>query len=104
MASKKKKEIFLGSFGVDSGQVIITDPCYLKDWTNNEFTGEGDTRVFDYSYNGACNKTLNDKLMGGVIGLGSDGVVASTGYGDGVYPVYAVYENNRIKELSIKFF
>lgn len=28
----------IGKCGVDSGQLIITDPCYLKDWKNNDFS------------------------------------------------------------------
>jgi hypothetical protein len=31
------KKIFLGKVGVDSGQLIITDPCYLKIFENNNF-------------------------------------------------------------------
>lgn len=27
----------IGHIGVDSGQIMIVDPCYLKDWKDNEF-------------------------------------------------------------------
>lgn len=145
---KNKNEwVLLGSFGVDSGQVVITDPCYLNEWVANDYkdkrvyldtiSGRGyvlghDFNHFDdvirdgktmnelisfgeireeirnisneYSYEGSCDTTLYSKRMGGVIGLGCDGVVASTGYGDGYYPVYAKYEDKRIKEISIRFF
>jgi len=137
---------YIGSFGVDSGQVIITDPCYLADWNANEFQDKrtyldkksGREYVFgrdfkrfdeiirdgkdmnklieddevtesvqdvqhDYSYDGACNTTLYSKKMAGEIGFGSNGVVASTGYGDGEYPVYARYEDDRIAEVKIVF-
>lgn len=140
----------LGYVGVDSGQVIITDPCYLKGFVNNDMediriyklkeTGEefkfgkdfltyeekiykGQTmnqliadkkvidlsskyhKIFDYSYNGACNRTLYDKRGGGEIGMGEQGVVSCTGWGDGQYPVYASYdeETGRISKLEIKF-
>lgn len=33
---KKKKEL-LGYCGVDSGQILLTDPCYLYQFNNNEF-------------------------------------------------------------------
>ena len=33
---KKKKEL-LGYCGVDSGQILLTDPCYLYQFNNNKF-------------------------------------------------------------------
>jgi len=135
----------LGYFGVDSGQVLITDPCYLKEFKSNEMKidtiytlkhPDGKTEKVvasmsnkrwreliddinngkiktikreysktskDYSYNGCCGVSLSED-RGGQIGKGEDGVCASTGYGDGSYPVYANYEGGRIKSLSIKFF
>lgn len=27
----------IGHIGVDSGQIMIVDPCYLKEWKDNEF-------------------------------------------------------------------
>ena len=27
----------MGKCGVDSGQLLITDPCYLKDWKSDEY-------------------------------------------------------------------
>ena len=29
---KNKKNVPVGKFGVDSGQVLIVDPCYLEEW------------------------------------------------------------------------
>jgi hypothetical protein len=101
----------IGSFGVDSGQVLITDPCYLHDWKAEEFDDNKIKEMqasgkYEYSYNGACAQTLNDKNGGrgaGPIGIGCDGVVSCTGFGDGCYPVYARYVNGRVMEISIKF-
>lgn len=31
------KEELIGYVGVDSGQVMIVDPCYLNEWKDNEF-------------------------------------------------------------------
>ena len=31
------KKIFFGNVGVDSGQLMITDPCYVNDFESNEF-------------------------------------------------------------------
>jgi len=33
----------LGHFGVDSGQVMIGDPCYLSTWEDNDFN---DVRIY----------------------------------------------------------
>ena len=104
--------IKIGTFGVDSGQVLITDPCYLNEWDDEDYD-EAKIKTmqksgkFDYSYNGACAKTLLDvdnKRGAGTIGLGCDGVVSETGFGDGEYSVYAKYEDSRVKELRIVFF
>mgnify|MGYP003118646553 CR=1 FL=1 len=132
------EKIKLGRVGVDSGQLMITDPCYLKDFVSNEYidirryknknTGEvleyGHTKgehdftsyndiipkhnksmndllasgeweklphphVDDnsYSYMGAC--MVNDKdRIGGELNRRL-GVTFTSGYGDGVYDVYA---------------
>lgn len=107
---KEKLEgwVKIGSFGVDSGQVLITDPCYLKDWKGHEYQDEEikkmqESKNYEYSYSGACARTLENDLAGHV-GLGCDGVVSSTGYGDGEYDVYAYYKDGRVRELKIKFF
>jgi hypothetical protein len=98
----------IGTFGVDSGQVLITDPCYLGDWKNDKFPLDQEVikdmqkrNDYPYSYVGAGARTLSDQ-MAGDLDLGR-GVVSSTGWGDGAYDVYALYSGNRIKELKIVF-
>ena len=108
MKGQQEGWVKLGTFGVDSGQVLITDPCYLHDWKAEDYDEAKikemqKNKKFEYSYNGACAKTLEED-MAGSIGLGSDGVVSSTGYGDGEYAVYAFYQEGRVRELKIKFF
>ena len=49
----------VGYFGVDSGQVMIGDPCYLDQWRSemDEEGGEFDCNLpkpYPYTYNGAC--------------------------------------------------
>jgi hypothetical protein len=34
---------YIGNFGVDSGQIMITDPCYVRDFTDNQMQ---DKRIF----------------------------------------------------------
>ena len=101
----------IGSFGVDSGQVMITDPCYVKDFVGDDKEDFNEDTIkkmqesgkFEYSYNGACAVTLGNPGAG-TIGKYDAGVVSSTGYGDGCYPVYAKYKGGRVKELLIEFF
>jgi hypothetical protein len=92
----------IGSFGVDSGQAMVGDPCYLDGWKTNEgeeWNLEG--KVGQYSYQGASATTLNDST--GVLGDGMS-VVFNTGYGDGVYPVYAEFnDDGRVARIVIEF-
>tara|TARA_B100001094_G_scaffold330463_1_gene395731 strand:- start:3329 stop:3667 length:339 start_codon:yes stop_codon:yes gene_type:complete len=83
----------IGHCGVDSGQIMLVDPCYvLKD----DFTPNTDPT--GGAYDEACRITLG-------IGAGqhSLGVVTSTMWGDGNYPVYADMEGNRVRSVTIVF-
>lgn len=97
--------ILIGQFAVDSGQAMVGDPCYIDDWE----TWNGDAEPFEdhvkhvgkYSYLGACNATLDKGY--GELGMAS-AVVFSTGYGDGLYPVYAhINEDGRVAKVVIDF-
>lgn len=107
MKLKSNQEIIkVGAIGVDAGLVWLGDPCYIlhpnkmpkalgKDW--GEFC---DT----LKYNGPTVQSYNYDM--GHEGLG---VVVSSGFGDGTYPVYALMENvdgwgKRIKKVWIDFF
>lgn len=149
----------IGSVAVDSGGLLITDPCYLRNW---RFDGEEDTSSYikdtktgkiwclpfhydekngqddinffpgnyetpipeldgltpnelvasgqwiklarekqslhEYSYNGYCNGTISPDWacsMHFELGHEGAGVAFGSGWGDGFYPVYAVYDNNQ---------
>lgn len=90
----------IGEVWVDSGQVMIVDPCYLGDWKDNEFSQENpEDRSFSYA--GACNATLSS---GRADQLEHGAVASSTAYGDGVYPVYAERDpDGTIVRLVIEF-
>jgi hypothetical protein len=94
--------IYAGSFGVDSGQAMVGDPCYLDDWDTNkneEWNIEG--KQGQYSYHGASATTIEDNY--GELGL-AKAVVFNTGYGDGVYPVYVeLNEDGRVSKVIIDF-
>lgn len=86
---------------------MLSDPCYVKDFVDGE-DFEPSTGIHPFSYNGACGATLNngDKL-GGQLTNGYNApvaVVVSSGYGDGVYPVYAEYNHEgRLISATIEF-
>ena len=100
-----KKEI-IGYCAVDSGQILITDPCYLHDWKGNDFK-EDKKKIGEYSYSGVCNTTLSKKGGGGLKfkkGHMGAGVAIGTAYGDGLYPVYVKKDKSgRILEATITF-
>lgn len=73
----------VGAVGVDSGQLMIVDPCYVTDGP---------------VYDDICNVTLSDKGHGEV----ANGFASTTVFGDGLYPVYAVKdEGGRIRGMFV---
>jgi len=100
--SKTNKWVKIGECAVDSGTIMLVDPCYVlpdkigdiatdKDYTYEDFLN-------DFS-GGLLHKDILDKCA----------VVLSTGFGDGCYPVYALISDEgdwgkRVKEVKIKFF
>lgn len=88
----------LGAVGVDSGQLLIIDPCYLGDgdWANLKTGGARASA----SYMAVMRTTLGydpetdimvpaDALQAGEV---HEGVAFNTQIGDGRYPVYGVYD------------
>jgi hypothetical protein len=64
--------------------------------------------LHDFSYNACCKKTCGNDRYGQlnyVMGHPGVGVVSSSGYGDGCYPVIADIDDNngRIKSITIIF-
>ena len=102
---KTKEMTYIGSFSVDSGQAMVGDPCYLDEWqpwdSDKQQFEEHKKSKGQYSYLGACEATLSDGY--GELGVAT-AVVFSTGYGDGVYPVYAeINEDGRVAKIVIDF-
>ena len=110
--SRKTMEL-IGKCCVDSGQLLITDPCYATGFINNDIK---DTNTQDYSYSGCCNATSKKSGAGQLVRKANHGdeknpkiisfnvgVATSTGHGDGEYPVYALYEDNRVASIIIRF-
>ena len=82
---KMHKEL-LGFVGVDSGQLMVCDPCYLK-YFKDDGCDVGPAEN-EFSYAATCEVTTS-KEQGGRVGLG---VAFSSGFGDAQYPVWAVYD------------
>lgn len=95
---------YIGSFSVDSGQAIVGDPCYLDEWENWNKDEPFDNHIEkkgQYGYLGACGLTLAQGY--GTLGTGN-AVAFTTGYGDGVYPVYAEFnDEGRVAKIVIDF-
>ena len=100
----------IGEVAVDSGQLMITDPCYIDgEWRREHVTsigmnGPNDTAVFSYSYDGACRSTGSESGYGNLSfmkGYKGAGVVFATAWGDGMYPVYAEKHDGRNVRIYI---
>jgi hypothetical protein len=109
------EERLIGYVGVDSGQIMITDPCYIdSQWTSHgdNFSHEPDSKgLYPFDYGGACSATLSDEQAGALrfaMGHEGAGVVTSAGFGDGSYPVYATFSDEgewgtRVKSIRVEF-
>ena len=91
------RTIKVGSIGVDSGQVMIVDPCYvLKD----DFALGGSPT--GGMYDETCRLTVGDPKHHGETSFGA--FATSTYYGDGQYPIFAeVDSDGRILRMTIEF-
>jgi len=93
----KKK---IGVIGVDAGLCWLGDPCYVfgdqdaehkwNTWMDFVETIKADQypTTQQYNYN---------------LGHPGLGVLVSTGWGDGVYPVFAEIEDGRVKRVTVDF-
>jgi hypothetical protein len=98
MVGKKGYEMegkLIGHCAVDSGQILLIDPCYVY---NDNFKGlDSDPTGGDYDE--CCRITLRD----GAGQTSNLGVVTSTAWGDGSYPVYADMSGGRVMSVTIVF-
>jgi len=101
---------YIGEVAVDSGQLMVTDPCYIdQQWRQEQFLivpeeQRADETAFSYSYNGACNATLSGGGHGELafqLGHAGAGVAFQTAWGDGMYSVYAEKHDGRIVRVFV---
>lgn len=88
----------VGDVAVDSGQVLVVDPCYLHEWKHGEFDPDANVRAEPKnSYAAACKMTLGEGRAGEMLiaGKGGTGVVTSSGFGDGCYPALILTGGNK---------
>lgn len=87
---KKQRWEKAGVVAVDSGVVLVADPCYT-------LQGKKDTGTI-------CLENSNDVWqLNFPTNRPGRGVVVSSGYGDGCYDVLVRRKGNRISEMRIIF-
>ncbi len=88
----------VGTVYVDAGIIWVGDPCYIMgDDASNRVT----------SWSDFCEKITDHKQVSEPLGTGV-GLVVSSGFGDGAYPVYAELSDEgdwgvRVKSVTIEF-
>lgn len=110
MKDKKLRRVLIGHVGVDSGQLMICDPSYIgSEWKKNKeynYRVVADDAKNEFSYQGASDATAGGKRGGQMFfkkGHYGAGVAFCSGYGDGVYPVYATYnEDGRVIKVEVE--
>jgi hypothetical protein len=93
----------IGEIGVDAGLCWIGDPCYI-------LHKDQPPKAIGKSWDEFCDILQEDdqyptcKQFSYDLGHPGLGLVVSTGYGDGVYPVFAEFnEEGRIARVWVEF-
>ena len=89
MDSEWKK---IGVVGVDTGRILIADPCYA----DQKEIRDVQSKVVVAKYSQSLQLNFD-------IGRPGAGVMVESGMGDGIYSVYAKYEEERVAEVKIDF-
>lgn len=120
------RKVLIGYVGVDSGQLMVVDPCYVSDFDHDSELGwnmpkDGNVNkdcvpTAAFSYSGACNATISEAGHGILVFGKKDpaefdpepcvpeegaAAVTETLYGDGTYPVYALYKDGEKRPRAI---
>ena len=85
------KKVKLGVVGVDSGTLMITDPCYYMDGFDRTKISKGYGKDDVYKDDGKRFRMISNSSLS-----------FSSGYGDGGYSVYGyINDDNRIIKVEI---
>ncbi len=95
--------VHIGNIGVDTGQVVVGDPGYFEGFDPAGADQSGKDSDFDFSYSGACAASQHG---GGEIGEfkhvpAAHAVVTRTAMGDGIFPVFQVWEDGKLVGLHV---
>lgn len=104
MRKKLPKWERIGVVNVDAGLIWLGDPCYILHSANPDELA----KAIGNSWSEFCDKLEDMQVAqfehGGDPNNPGLGVCVSSGYGDGRYTVFVRRQDNRIKEVKIKFF
>lgn len=103
MKTKTTDRKQIGEIGVDAGLCWIGDPCYI-------LHADPAPKAIGKDWSAFCDMLHADgqyptcKQLDYDLGHAGLGVVVSTGYGDGLYPVFAEFnEEGRIARVCVEF-
>ena len=102
----------VGEIGVDSGQVLLIDPCYIKKNTlgNEEMNYTQNNREVSFLndptldnkknfYTNVCERTLLGETHGNTMG----GFATATTHGDGTYKVKGIFKDGVLQGFYVNF-
>ena len=118
MATKETKvqvrRVHIGNAEVDSGMLMVVDPCYvLPDKFSEKIEKENGLVKASDSWDKDYEKAMEfchqpgesdaEPLTNEQHRQIAYGAVCSTALGDGTYPVYAVYVGNTLVSMEVRF-
>ena len=85
MEKEQKRVLYIGEVGVDSGQILMTDPCYVLQ--EDDYHRDIREKLWNKATTDLDEKNITVKFTPS-FKMGGFGVIVRTG-GDGGFPAYA---------------
>lgn len=92
--SRNQKWIPAGSVNVDSGMIMIGDPCYVAADDHPDHIIHNWEKFVEWLHKNGSNWKTREM---------DTGVIVSSGYGDGTYPVEISMKDGRVCQARITF-